>query len=393
MDPDAPIMGTVATIPPGWRDSAVVLVPADAQLVVIGSSDVSMVHEFVRPLGKGERGLCELRLRPAATVEFGVPEGGLGTTLTLAEDEVHGASRPLLAPVPLRIPGSGATARVAGVPVPFAGSVTVNQGLRSWSQRISLDSAGVQNVLIVRPLQSGTESTATARVVDEAGDPIQGAVVNWIGHGALRSRSVTTADGVAVGDVDPAALVVVDVWARGYVSRTIQPRETDVPLVMVRSGTLVLSLDDDLGGRHLQVIVSRDGRRVRRIDSVVSEAGGALQVVGLEAGQYQVQLVEIESDGTPTPVSDQVVRVTSGDDVHVRLPDHMSSSCQPRQSRSTAEIALCASLGAVLLAAGIGKSLNLDSRLFMQSFLLSCLETRGQLCLPLPPWRCWPAFC
>ena len=50
-------------------------------------------------------------------------------------------------------------------------------------------------------------------------------------------------------------------------------------------------------------------------------------------------------------------------------PDHMSSSCQPRQSRSTAEIALCASLGAVLLAAGIGKSLNLDSRLFMQSFL------------------------
>ena len=131
---------------------------------------------------------------------------------------------------------------------------------------------------------------------------------------------MTTADGVAVGDVDPAALVVVDVWARGYVSRTIQPRETDVPLVMVRSGTLVLSLDDDLGGRHLQVNISRDGRRVRRIDSVVSEAGGALQVVGLEAGQYQVQLVEIESDGTPTPVSDQVVRVTSGDDVHVRLP-------------------------------------------------------------------------
>ncbi|MEZ6010146.1 MAG: hypothetical protein R3F05_20615 [Planctomycetota bacterium] len=319
-DPPAPLLATLATVPAGWRGATEVVVPPNAKLVVIGASDSTMVYEQVLPLGSGERRSCELRVRAAARLQFVLAGSESGATVVLGETGAPTKERPSLPAIACQIPGPKRAAVLSGVPVPFSGSARVQQGLRSWLADVVVDSTGVHRVSVDAPPRADSEQTVQLQVNDLGGLPVPGAVVNWIGPGAARIRSVADNKGLAIGDLDVASLVAVHVWADGFVPKHVAPNAIIGPVQLVRGGTLVVDVGETLGGLLVRIDLAQAGRRLRRATAGLSQAGGTTQFTGLAAGTYRIDLAVRDDDGEWHAQGGQDVVLGPGDVVRAQLP-------------------------------------------------------------------------
>lgn len=268
-------------------------VPSRSKLGVYGSDGTRRVKTTFETGDPGTPLEVVVQSGAAATIRI---EGGrhcAGGKVLLDQKPIDGRVQ-LNSGVTLVLDGEGA-GRVSGIPVPFKCELSVELAERRWTKSVLIEQA--EDMLIrVEAMDALEEHRHEVVVTDVDRQPIEGAVVHWLGRGGLGLASRTDDSGRAAVSTS-RQLSAVSVYSSKFESsasaslaRSGPTRVTIAPGVVLR-----VRIGDRFVGRRIEVRAFRSGRPKGGVKTLVLGAGEFRMPV-VTAGAYTVKLLSEDGE-------------------------------------------------------------------------------------------------
>lgn len=207
--------------------------------------------------------------------------------------------------------------------------VDVGVGGRVHSFPVDVTEALRSGRVLIRLPPPGEPRVVTVEVTDATGQPLPGAVVQWIAPSAERAFTATNAEGVATGRVGESDVLGIWVSKHGFRSRTYPPGALLPSRIMLeRQSRLVVELQRRTPETKAMAMAirARDGgpppsetegkasNPDRVVECVVSGGDGAVHMDDLLPGTYDI---EVRDEGGTLLGSQSAVVVEDGRTVSV----------------------------------------------------------------------------